>query len=92
MAGSDKGITMKQALYDIWAVIWGIFIMPGEAMMRSLATTPWGREWGVPAEPDSAMVIGVSLIFWCLVITFVNAADDRVRGFLQRRTPPSQRR
>lgn len=83
---------MEAFLLKLWSALVAIFMAPGEAMMRGLASTPWGQEFGAPAHPETVIVIGVSLLFWCILISLLNAMDDQVRGFLNRGKRRPQRR
>ena len=75
---------MEKTLSQLWTMLVDLFMAPGAAMMGSLAQTPWGQEWGAPAEPDWTIVAGVSLLFWCVVIALLGAMDDRIRAMLRR--------
>jgi len=75
---------MEALIWKLWAICVAIFMAPGKAMIASLAATPWGKEWGVHASPEVIYIFAVSLVFWCLLISLANAADDHIRAFLRR--------
>lgn len=69
---------IEAALQKIWDTLVAIFMAPGDAMMQSLAGTPWGAEWGVPANEWTINAM-VALLFWCVVISLIRAMDDQIR-------------
>lgn len=74
---------LEAALQKIWDTLVAIFMAPGDAMMQSLAQTPWGAELGIPAN-EWTINMGVALLFWCVVFSLASAMDDHVRRFTQR--------
>jgi hypothetical protein len=59
-----------------------LFLAPGDIMMRSLAATPWGQDWGI--HPDWPLVVMVAVFFWAILLTLLGAANDSVRQMLAR--------
>lgn len=74
---------LESALQKIWDTLVALFMAPGDAMMRSLASTPWGAEWGVPAN-EWTINAGVALLFWCVVISLIGAMNDQIRRVTNR--------
>lgn len=75
---------MEAAIYKIWDTLVALFMAPGAAMMKGLAGTEWGQEWGATAQPDWTVVAIISLLFWCVAFSIVGAMDDQIRRMLQR--------
>lgn len=74
---------MEAALQKLWDTLVAIFLAPGDAMMQSLANTPWGQEFGIPGN-EWTINMGVALLFWCVVFSIAMAMDDHIRRFTQR--------
>lgn len=68
----------EAAIQKIWDQLVAIFMAPGDRMMQSLAGTPWGAEWGIPADEWTINAI-VALLFWCVVISIIGAMNDQIR-------------
>ncbi len=82
---------LKTALQRIWDQLVAIFMAPGDAIMQSFAGTPWGAEWGIPAD-EWTINMGVALLFWCVVISIIGAMNDQIRRMLGRNSGRRNRR
>lgn len=82
---------LKTALQRIWDQLVALFMAPGDAMMHSLANTPWGKEFGIPGD-EWTINMGVALLFWCVVISIIGAMNDQIRRVLNRNSGPRNRR
>lgn len=71
-------------LIDVWNAVVYWFLLPGQRMLESLAATPWGKDWGIPAEPHWTMVTLVALLFWAVLFSLLGAASAQIRNFLGR--------
>ncbi len=74
---------LETALQKIWDTLVALFMAPGDAMMQSLANTPWGAEWGIPAN-EWTINMGVALLFWCVVFSLAGAMNDQIRRTMNR--------
>ncbi len=64
---------------------------PGDAMMHSLAATPWGQEMGIPGD-EWTINMGVALLFWCVLISIIGAMNDQIQRVLGRNNGRRNRR
>lgn len=74
---------LEAALQQIWDMLVALFIAPGDAMMHSLAATPWGQEWGISAN-EWTINMGVALLFWCVVFSLIGAMNDQIQRVMNR--------
>lgn len=74
---------LEAALQQIWDTLVALFLAPGNAMMHSLASTPWGQQWGIPAN-EWTINAGVALLFWCVVISIIGAMNDQIQRVMNR--------
>ncbi len=74
---------LETALQKIWDTLVAIFMAPGDTMMHSLATTPWGQQLGIPAN-EWTINMGMALMFWCVLFAIAGAMDDQIRRTLTR--------